>query len=304
MGIFTASQAILSLALAYRPVILSLMHTMRKIPGDHRPAAVAGMFYPASPEALRSQLSCWLHPTPRPKALAPPKILLAPHAGYRYSGAMAARAYALLMPYRERIRRVVLLGPAHRVALQGLAMPSAGAFDTPLGAIPVDREALDLLVDLPQVSVSDEAHAFEHALEVQLPFLQQVLDRFTLAPLVVGRAAPNDVAEVLERLWGGDETVIVISTDLSHFLKYGQAQIKDRRTLQRMLALDPGLDPDEACGAMPVNGALKAAAAHGLTPQLLGACNSGDTTGDHDRVVGYASLAFWATAPVEEHPHA
>ncbi len=266
---------------------------------NHRPPAVAGQFYSASPEALPEQLARWLKASVSPELPVPPKILLVPHAGYIYSGAMAAKGYALLIPHRARIRRVVVLGPAHRVAVNGLAMPSVAAFDTPMGAIPLDREALDLLADMPQVVVSDEAHAFEHALEVQLPFLQQVLNRFTLVPLVVGRASPAAVAEVLERLWGGDETLIVISSDLSHFLSYEQARAKDSQTLLRILALAPNLGYDEACGAAAVNGALKAAAAHGLSPQLLGACSSGDTAGDHARVVGYASLAFWVKIPEE-----
>lgn len=269
---------------------------------NHRPPAVAGQFYTANPVALREQLARWLKASADAEVPVPPKFLLVPHAGYIYSGAMAARGYALLHPHRERIRRVVVLGPAHRVAVNGLAIPSVAAFDTPMGAIPLDRAALDRLKDLPQVVVSDEAHAFEHALEVQLPFLQQVLDRFTLVPLVVGRASPAAVAEVLERLWGGEETLIVISSDLSHFLPYEQARAKDHQTLRRILALTSNLDHDEACGAAAVNGALKAAAEHGLSPQLLGACNSGDTAGDHARVVGYASLAFWATI-LEECTH-
>ena len=265
---------------------------------SHRPAAVAGQFYPANPDSLRAQIAGWLDESANPVTATPPKILMAPHAGYIYSGATAAKAYALLGAHHSRIRRVVLLGPAHRVAVKGLAIPSVEVFDTPLGLVPLDRALISLIADLPQVVVSDEAHASEHSLEVQLPFLQQVLDQFTLVPLIVGRAEPSAVAEVLDRLWGGNETLIIISTDLSHFLTHEQARSRDRQTLQRILALNPTLNPHDACGAMPVNGALNAAAAHGLRPELLGVCNSGDVTGDHSRVVGYAALAFWS--PVGE----
>lgn len=262
-------------------------------PIHHRPAAVAGQFYSADPASLRAQLANWLTSSAPPSRTGCPKILVVPHAGYLYSGAMAARAYALLSPFRDRITRVVLLGPCHRVAVRGLAMPSVGAFDTPIGAVPLDRAALNRLADLPQVVESDAAHANEHSLEVQLPFLQQILADFTLVPLAVGSVGPAAVAEVLERLWGGDETLMVISTDLSHFLTAGQARARDEQTLQRILTLKPTLNPEEACGALPLNGALMTAARHGLKPLLLGACNSGDITGDGDRVVGYASLAFW-----------
>ena len=262
-------------------------------PIHHRPAAVAGQFYSADPASLRAQLANWLTSLAAPPSTGCPKMLVVPHAGYLYSGAMAARAYALLAPFRDRITRAVLLGPCHRVAVRGLAMPSVGAFDTPLGAVPLDRAALNRLADLPQVVESDAAHANEHSLEVQLPFLQQILADFTLVPLAVGSVGPAAVAEVLERLWGGDETLMVISTDLSHFLTAGQARARDEQTLQRILTLKPTLNPEEACGALPLNGALMTAARHGLKPLLLGACNSGDITGDGDRVVGYASLAFW-----------
>ena len=175
-----------------------------------RPAAVAGQFYPARPQELRSRIAAWLAEAApsAPSFGPPPKMLMVPHAGYVYSGAVAAQAYALLAPCRARIRRVILLGPAHRVAIDGLAMPTVAAFDTPLGSVPLDRAALASVADLPGVIASDEAHAFEHALEVQLPFLQEALDSFTLAPLAVGRASPGEVARVLERLWGGLETLI------------------------------------------------------------------------------------------------
>ena len=257
-----------------------------------RPAAVAGMFYPADAPVLRAEIARYLAAVAPVAGARAPKLLVVPHAGYVYSGPVAAHAYALLARWRERIKRVVLLGPAHRVAVTGLARPGVDSFETPLGRVAIDHEALAALADLPQVSASDTAHAMEHALEVQLPFLQTVLESFTLVPLVVGRASADAVAEVLERLWGGDETLIVISSDLSHYLPYRAAQAVDRATVERMLNLDPALDHDQACGATPLAGALIAARKHGLKPRLLDLCNSGDTAGDRSRVVGYCAMAF------------
>ncbi|MBP5989902.1 MAG: AmmeMemoRadiSam system protein B [Piscinibacter sp.] len=266
-----------------------------------RPAAVAGLFYPGDAATLRAQIAGLLGAAGTPARDAAPKILLAPHAGYVYSGAVAAEAYATLgAAARERIRRVVLLGPSHRVALRGLAAPTVEAFETPLGRIAIDRAALDSLADLPQVVARDDAHASEHALEVQLPFLQTVLADFRLVPLVVGHATPEAVAEVIARLWGGEETLIVISSDLSHYLPYARAQAADRATIDAVLRLDPALDHEQACGATPLAGALLAARAHGLAPRLLALCNSGDTAGDRARVVGYAAVAFERNDPLAD----
>ena len=263
------------------------------MPQAIRPAAVAGLFYPDDASTLRAEVRRHLDRVKAgAAAVAAPKVLLVPHAGYVYSGPVAAHAYALLAPWRERIRRLVLLGPTHRVAVRGLAVPTVDAFETPLGAVRLDRAAIASLADLPQIVVHDGAHAAEHALEVQLPFLQTVLADFALVPLAVGRVAPEAVAQVLERLWGGDETLVVISSDLSHYLPYARAQAVDGATVQRILALDPRLDHDEACGATPLAGALLAAKAHGLAPRLLDLRNSGDTAGDRSRVVGYAAVAF------------
>ena len=264
-----------------------------------RPPAVAGQFYSDSPAVLSDQIEGWLRTPSETSHSGLPKLLIVPHAGYPYSGAVAASAYALLRPHAGRVRRVILLGPAHRVAVDGLAIPTVGAFTTPLGDVPLDAAALGLIRPLPQVVVSDPAHAREHSLEVQLPFLQQVLDDFTLVPLVVGAATPEQVAEVLERLWGGDETLLVISSDLSHFLDYDQARRRDQQTVRLMLNREARLDPYDACGAYPVNGALLAADRHGLSPALLQMRNSGDVTGDHSRVVGYAALAFWPAQTIK-----
>lgn len=259
-----------------------------------RPPGVAGMFYPQSPAALGSEVADLLARAPSPALTA--KALVAPHAGYVYSGATAAAVYASLAPRRAVIRRVVLLGPTHRVAVRGLALPASAAFATPLGTIPVDRAAVAAIADLPQIVVSEAAHAAEHALEVQLPFLQCALDDFSLVPLAVGQASPEDVAEVLERLWGGPETLIVISSDLSHYLPYDAARATDADTARRILALDPHIDHRQACGATPLNGLLLAARRHGLQATLVELCNSGDTAGDKSRVVGYGAFAFCAAS--------
>lgn len=258
-----------------------------------RPAAVAGTFYPGDPTVLATDVRRMLVPHAQAGAL-PPKAIIAPHAGYIYSGATAGAVYGALLPWRDRITRVVLLGPTHRVAVRGLAVPSVHAFTTPLGQVPIDQDALASLADLSQVVVSDIAHAQEHSLEVHLPFLQLALGDFNLVPLAVGHAAPEAVAEVLERLWGSDETLIVVSSDLSHFLPYAAAQEVDEATCRRILHLHTDIDPDEACGAYPVNGLLLAARHHGLVPELVAHCNSGDTAGDKSRVVGYAAFAFYA----------
>lgn len=204
-----------------------------------RPAAVAGTFYPAQAAVLAREVERMLRDAGEPMPPLPscPKVLIAPHAGYVYSGQMAAKAYATLAPWRDVIKRVVLLGPVHRVPVRGLALPGVQIFRTPLGDVPVAPSAVASLASLPQVVVSPAAHAQEHSLEVQLPFLQKVLGAFELVPLAVGDATPDEVAQVLEQLWGGPETLIVISSDLSHFLSYGAAQARDQDTVQRILHL-------------------------------------------------------------------
>lgn len=255
-----------------------------------RQPAVAGLFYPAEPGQLAHdvrQLLTGAHPHKQV-----PKALIVPHAGYIYSGEIAATAYATLRPIAARIRRVVLLGPTHRVAVRGLALPDADAFDTPLGRVMLDAAGARSIAHLPQVGVSGQAHELEHSLEVQLPFLQTVLSDFTLLPLAVGMASAEEVAEVLETVWGGEETLIVISSDLSHYLPYATAQGMDSETAQSILKLQQPIAHDHACGGTPISGLIIAARHHNLTPHLLDLRNSGDTAGSHDRVVGYAAFAF------------
>jgi AmmeMemoRadiSam system protein B len=260
-----------------------------------RTPAVAGMFYPAEPGQLAHDVRQFLAQArthaPRSFDLIP-KALIVPHAGYIYSGAIAATAYATLQPIAASIKRVVLLGPTHRVAIRGLALPGADAFDTPLGRVTVDAAGAQAIARLPQVSVNAQAHALEHSLEVQLPFLQSVLTDFKLLPLAVGMASAAEVAEVLETVWGGDETLIVISSDLSHYLPYSTAQRVDSSTAQSILKLQQPIPHDHACGGTPISGLIVAAQKHHLAPYLLDLRNSGDTAGSHDRVVGYAAFAF------------
>lgn len=264
-----------------------------------RPPAVAGAFYPGDPAELRAKVDALLSDPhgdlPLEKAepaAVPPKILIVPHAGYVYSGAVAAAAYRLLAPHRSRIRRVVLLGPAHRVAFEGIALPAARALRTPLGVVEIDLQAVAALRGLPKVGASEQAHAAEHCLEVQLPFLQRVLADFKVVPALVGRCDPSLVVSFIERLWGGDDTVVLISSDLSHYLPDGDARRKDAASVRAILAREPRLDHHDACGATPVNAALRCATVHGLEPRLLTMCNSSDTIGDKGRVVGYCSVAF------------
>lgn len=259
-----------------------------------RPPAVAGTFYPGAQRELAQNLAQMLGAA---ASTAPersvPKAIVAPHAGYIYSGPVAASVYALLAPARERIRRVVLLGPTHRVAVRGLALPGVGAFATPLGIVEIDSGTVEALRGLPQIIESRQAHALEHSLEVHVPFLQVILGQFTLVPLAVGHATQQEVAEVLERLWGGPETLIVVSSDLSHYLSYADAQAVDRATAESILALATDISHEQACGATPVTGLALAARRRGLKPELLDLRNSGDTAGDRDRVVGYGSFAYY-----------
>jgi AmmeMemoRadiSam system protein B/AmmeMemoRadiSam system protein A len=257
-----------------------------------RRAAVAGTFYAAEPPALREQVRALLE-----AALAPgpvrPKALVVPHAGYVYSGPVAASAYAQLRAPGPRVERVVLVGPAHHVAHPGLALPDTSAFLTPLGAVPIDRAAAVRAARLHQVTVSGAAHLREHSLEVQLPFLQVVLGEFSLVPFTVGEASPEVVAEVLHLLWGGPETLVVCSTDLSHYLEAAEARVMDRRTADQVLALDAhGLRSAQACGRTPLAGLLLEARRRDLEVTLLDLRNSGDTAGGADRVVGYGAFAL------------
>ncbi len=254
--------------------------------------AVAGLFYPADPEQLRAQVQTFLREA-KPSDSAPPKALIAPHAGYVYSGSVAGNAYARLLPARSSIRRVVVLAPAHRYPFSGLALSGAEVFRTPLGDLRVDTAALAGLRDLPQVRLLPEAFENEHSLEVHLPFLQQTLDDFTLAPLLVGDAEASEVEAVLDRLWGGPETLIVISSDLSHYLDYDTARRLDAQTTAAIEALDPtAIAREQACGRIPMGGLLRAAKQRGLHAHTVDLRSSGDTAGARNQVVGYGAYVF------------
>jgi hypothetical protein len=258
-----------------------------------RPAAVAGSFYTSDAAALASEIEAFLAcAAPGPNGARPPKAIIAPHAGYMYSGAIAATVYARLAPLRGVVERVVLAGPAHRVYVHGVAVPASQAFASPLGAVAIDLETVARLREKPFVEVSDRAHALEHSLEVHLPFLQSVLGSFRLVPLVVGDAKPREMAELFDATWGGRETLIVVSSDLSHYLPYESARARDRATADAILGFEAHLVPDEACGAAPINGLLEAARRRRMEAELVDLRNSGDTAGSRDRVVGYGAFAF------------
>lgn len=254
--------------------------------------AVAGHFYPDEGRELKFQVRAFLQEIRAVDGFSP-KALIVPHAGYRYSGVIAASAYARVAKGRHTLRRVLLVGPGHRFAFHGLALSSADQFITPLGAVPLDHAQDEELLKLSGVRILDEAHEFEHSLEVQLPFLQEVLDDFKIVPIVVGDAPVVAVANVLERLWGGGETLIVISSDLSHYQNYERARAEDFTTSQAILQLYPeGIFPHAACGQLPLKALLLVAKKKGLNARSYDLRNSGDTVGERERVVGYGAYGF------------
>ncbi len=257
-----------------------------------RPAAVAGSFYPLDPLALRRSVATYLANADSPDPeVAAPKAIIAPHAGYRYSGPIAATAYAALAPARGAVQRVVLAGPAHRARVDGVAVSTARAFATPLGPVEVDAEARENALALPGVDVDDDAHAHEHSLEVHLPFLHVALGDVKLVPLLAGRA--EVLADVLDTLWDGETTRIVVSTDLSHFLDHTRAKAIDSRTAAAIVERrSDDIRPEHACGATAVRGLLMAAGRHDLGARLLDLRTSADTAGEPGRVVGYGAFAL------------
>lgn len=260
-----------------------------------REPAVAGLFYPGEREKLLQNVDQLM--AEKVSGSEAPKALIVPHAGFPYSGGVAAAAYAQLGACRERISRVVLLGPSHRVPFRGIAAPSVEWFVTPLGEVALDRMAIDDLLALPQVIEMDAPHADEHSLEVQLPFLQRLLPAFELIPLAVGEASAEHVGQVIEHLWGGDETLILVSSDLSHFLDYDTARKRDAATCAHILQLElDDIAYEDACGRNPIKGLLWLAARRGMRIEQLLYQNSGDTAGDKRRVVGYGAFAVYDAA--------
>jgi MEMO1 family protein len=258
-----------------------------------RPPAVAGKFYPRDPIELTTLVESFLASTTPSASSGTPKALIAPHAGYVFSGPIAASAYARLASARDSIKLVVLLGPAHFVPIQGLAASSAAAFATPLGEVELDAKAMHCVRSLPSVSIDDDAHRPEHCLEVQLPFLQVMLGDFRILPLLVGDVSAEVVAEVLDKVWGGPETLVVVSSDLSHYLNPAAAVALDRATAEAIQAAAlEQIEAVQACGRIPIAGLLLAARERHLSGQTLDLRNSGDTGGPRDRVVGYGAFAF------------
>jgi AmmeMemoRadiSam system protein B len=258
--------------------------------------SVAGMFYPADERELRREVLGFLKDakaSPPSDRIEAPKAIVAPHAGYVYSGPIAGSAYAQLAPRAGEISRVVLFGPSHRVPFTGLAYSAAESFLTPLGPVPVDQAAFEAARDLPQIRRYEMPFDGEHCLEVQLPFLQLTLDAFRIVPFLVGDAGAEEVAAVMERLWGGNETLMVISSDLSHYLDYDSAKAIDAETSRAIETLRPeAISYDQACGRIPLTGLLREAQRHGLRARILDLRNSGDTAGPRNQVVGYGAYAF------------
>lgn len=258
-----------------------------------REPAVAGMFYAGNADELALEVRSLLAASGPPgTAGRPPKALIVPHAGYIYSGPIAAAAFATIAPYAAQIQRVVLLGPAHREFVDGFAHPDATHVESPLGRFPIDLEAIEKL----GIRGNQRAHAREHCLEVMLPFLSHLLPHATLIPLIGSRATPEETGRLLAALWGGPETLIVISSDLSHHLTYDRARERDARTAARILALDTTLVGDDACGSLAIDGLTWLAKQKHLRVEQLDLRNSGDTEGSRDRVVGYGAFAFFEAA--------
>jgi AmmeMemoRadiSam system protein B len=260
-----------------------------------RPPAVAGMFYPSSAYELQSDVEEYMALGHIPRPAPRPKVLIAPHAGYPYSGPIAGSAFKCLKELHHEITRVVLVGPSHHVAFRGLALSSAGAFRTPLGKVDVDTGSVSRLADTKLAAINDRAHRDEHCLEVELPFLQCALDQFTVVPVLTGETSPAEVATCLQAVRGGPETLIVISSDLSHYLPYDNAVAMDQRTAEAIVALSPNdIHADMACGQRAIQGLLVMASELKLQATLLDLRNSGDTAGEKDQVVGYGAFVFSA----------
>jgi len=249
--------------------------------------AVAGSFYDKSPESLQCQLDTWLCSEPDTESHI--RALIVPHAGYIYSGKVAAKAFRYLKSQADRIHRVILVGPSHRFYFTGCALPSADFFATPLGKIPIDTESIDQIRNIDDIEVSDQVHALEHCLEVQLPFLQTCLKQFTLLPILTSNVSPVTVAKLIDSLWQDENTLLVISSDLSHFHSYSEAKNIDRNTCSLIEHYEPSLSPEQACGSTGINTLLLLAKQRGYQLTRMELKNSGDTAGDKERVVGYVS---------------
>lgn len=253
--------------------------------------AVAGLFYPDDPYELRATVQRYLDAAPPPTAR--PKAVIVPHAGYIYSGRIAATAFRQLVGLEPPIERVILAGPSHRIPVRGVAVPGVAAFATPLGSVPLDAAVINRLLELPQVHSSDLPHRMEHSLEVQLPFLQMTLGDFSVVPMAVGEVTPAAFAEVLDACWGGPETLVVISSDLSHYRDYETARRIDAATAKAIVEQRSNLHDEQACGCRLLNGLMLVAQRRKLDVRAMDLRNSGDTSGDRSRVVGYGAFALY-----------
>ena len=261
-----------------------------------RPSAVAGLFYPENANELRHAVNGYIAEASLRAAVADrPKALIVPHAGYQYSGSVAGFAYRRLYDWSADIHHVVMIGPSHRVAIRGLAVPSVDTFETPLGSVPIDAAGRSRLLELGLVGISDAAHAAEHSLEVQLPFLQVVLEEFDILPITVGFTPSEQVARAIDAVWGGSDTLVLVSSDLSHYHTWSEARQLDDATTRAIVGRRSDLPDEQACGACGINGLMQIARRRGLTVEVLDQRNSGDTAGDRSRVVGYGSYALIET---------
>jgi len=255
-----------------------------------RMPAVAGFFYTDNPGSLATEVDSYLSGCTQTRLERSPRALIVPHAGYLFSGAIAASAYAPLAPWRRQITRVVLLGPAHRVYIQGLALPSVSGFRTPLGEVLLDTGNMRLISEKFGIEINDQAHAAEHSLEVQLPFLQRSLDHFRLVPIVAGDCDPAEIQAIIRHYWGEADTLLIISTDLSHFLSDADAREMDQRTADAVMDLAPEkIGELQACGRIPLKALLAVAREYGAQIRQLAMGNSGDVSGDRHQVVGYGA---------------
>jgi hypothetical protein len=259
-----------------------------------RKPCVAGLFYPDDPERLDFTLNQLFESVPENlKTGYSPHAIIVPHAGYIYSGEIAASAYSSILKRVQDIKRVVILGPSHQLALNGAACPSATHFDTPLGRIPLDVEEIARLQAQGLIEINDAAHVREHSIEVQLPFLQHILSDFKIIPIVVGLEQAMPIAALLEPFWRAKDALIVVSSDLSHYLDYYDARKMDSDTSSAIEACRwQDISPTQACGCYPMRGLLQLAQEENSSVSCIDLRNSGDTAGDKSRVVGYGAYVF------------
>lgn len=267
--------------------------------GSTRAPAVSGLFYNDSPISLRRQVLEFLAAASSAEDRSATKnselkAVVVPHAGYIYSGPVAAFAYKEIQKEAAHFKKIVLIGPSHHVPFQGVAVPKMNTFATPLGSVSVDLSLKQIALNFSFVIENDEPHRKEHSLEVQLPFLQVALKKFSILPIVIGQASATDLTQLLYKLCTEKDVLIVISSDLSHYLPYNIAQKRDLNTIDHILHFEPEkIEYDDACGRQGIQAFLHYAQSKKLIPILFNYKNSGDTAGDKSQVVGYCSIGFY-----------